>query len=53
MKAVQNKGSGAWLHTLPLKIIGIFIDDQCFQINVGLRYYCQDSCDICQKFQCG
>ncbi|KAI5743815.1 hypothetical protein M8J77_022482 [Diaphorina citri] len=48
LKALQNKESGAWLHVIPSKAIGTILDDQAFQICVGLRL----GSKICRSFKC-
>lgn len=48
MKAIQDKEAGAWLHAFPSKNIGTLMDDQSFQICIGLRL----GCKLCRTFQC-
>jgi hypothetical protein len=35
--ALQEKESGAWLHTLPFTSLGTLLDNQSFRISICLR----------------
>lgn len=48
IKALKNREAGAWLQTYPSKNVGMFMNDQSFQVAIGLRL----GCELCREFQC-
>ena len=45
--AVSVKESGAWLHAIPVSVLGLRLDDAAVRIAVGLRL----GTPICAPFQ--